>query len=176
MELGEFARALEVGELTPLQWSELLSSDFHRRQWNLLHRLHADEVLRNMFPSLTHGSVRLRVDALDATSRQVLVHELSGERYEVINAEVPGADWDGVSTGDLIAYLRDSLEPEGWRFLWRADEIQAAKAAVRGDWWDDFTSAKQPLMVVRGSHSPVVPPRHAEEMIRRRPGTIEGKA
>lgn len=50
-------------------------------------------------------------------------------------------------------------------------QIQAAKAAVRGDWWDDFTSAKQPLMVVRGSHSPVVPPRHAEEMIRRRPGT-----
>ncbi|WP_406070631.1 alpha/beta hydrolase [Streptomyces sp. NBC_01020] len=62
-------------------------------------------------------------------------------------------------------------EPEGWRFLWRADEIQAAKAAVRGDWWDDFTGAKQPLMVVRGRHSAVVPRRHAEEMIRRRPGT-----
>jgi esterase len=62
-------------------------------------------------------------------------------------------------------------EPEGWRFLWRADEVYAAKVAIRGDWWDDFTAVKQPLMVVRGEHSPVVPPEHAQEMVRRRPGT-----
>ena len=62
-------------------------------------------------------------------------------------------------------------EPEGWRFLWRPEEIHAAKVAVRGDWWDDFTAAKQPLMVVRGGRSTVVPHQHAEEMIRLRPGT-----
>lgn len=62
-------------------------------------------------------------------------------------------------------------EPEGWRFLWRADEMHAAKAAVRGDWWDDFTAAKQPLMVVRGGRSAVVPRQHAEEMVRLRAGT-----
>lgn len=62
-------------------------------------------------------------------------------------------------------------EPEGWRFLWRAKEIHAAKAAVRGTWWDDFIAAKQPLMVVRGGRSTVVPRDHAEEMARRRPGT-----
>ncbi|MFD0019774.1 alpha/beta fold hydrolase [Streptomyces sp. NPDC058382] len=62
-------------------------------------------------------------------------------------------------------------EPEGWRFLWRADEVHAAKAALRGDWWGDFTAAEQPLMVVRGGRSTVVPPRHAEEMVRLRPGT-----
>ncbi|MGW1881505.1 hypothetical protein [Streptomyces sp. NPDC001970] len=109
MELDEFARALEIGEPTPSQWSDLLSSDFHRRQWNLLRRLHADEVLRNMFPTITHGAVRLRVDPLDGTSGQVLVHELDGERYEVIRAGVPGAAWVEVPTGHLIAYLRAAL-------------------------------------------------------------------
>ncbi|MEV5950966.1 hypothetical protein [Streptomyces sp. NPDC051993] len=109
MKLNEFTRAIEMGEPTSLQWSALLSSEFHRKQRNLLGRLRADEVLRNMFPSITHGAVRLNVDPLDSTSRQILVHELDGQRYEVIRAGVPGADWVEVQTGDLIAYLRASL-------------------------------------------------------------------
>jgi hypothetical protein len=109
LELDEFARALESGEPTSSQWSGLLSSDFHRRQWNLLRRLRADEVLRNMFPTITHGAVRLQVDPLDGTSRQVLVDELDGERYEVIRGGVPEATWVEVPTGDLIAYLRAAL-------------------------------------------------------------------
>jgi hypothetical protein len=112
MELDEFSRALESGEPTSSQWSDLLSSDFHRRQWNLLRRLRADEVLRNMFPTITHGAVRLRVDPLDGTSRQVLVHELDGERYEVMRVGVPEAAWAEVPTGDLIAYLRAALNEE----------------------------------------------------------------
>ncbi|MFE3525062.1 hypothetical protein ACFXOD_26190 [Streptomyces sp. NPDC059161] len=112
MELDEFARAVETGEPTSLQWSGLLSSDFHRGQWNLLRRLRADEVLRNMFPSITHGAVRLNADPLDSTSRQVLVDELDGERYEVIRAGVPGADWVEVSTGELIAYLRAAFNKQ----------------------------------------------------------------
>ncbi|MFD7923381.1 alpha/beta fold hydrolase [Streptomyces sp. NPDC059740] len=62
-------------------------------------------------------------------------------------------------------------DAEGWRFLWREEEVHAAKAAVRGDWWEDFTAVRQPLLVVRGSRSPVVSPEHAAEMVRRRPGT-----
>ncbi|GAA2627644.1 hypothetical protein [Streptomyces vastus] len=112
LELDEFARALERGEPTSLQWSDLLSSDFHRRQWNLLRRLHADEVLRNMFPTITHGAVRLCVDLFDGASRQVLVHDLDGERYEVIRPGVPGADWVEVPTGDLITYLRAALNQQ----------------------------------------------------------------
>ncbi|MFI6009830.1 hypothetical protein ACIBAG_13565 [Streptomyces sp. NPDC051243] len=109
LELDEFTRALETGEPTSSQWSDLLSSEFHRRQRNLLRRLHADEVLRNMFPTITHGAVRLRVHQLDGTSRQVLVHELEGDRYEVIRPGEPGAAWVEVPTGDLIAYLRAAL-------------------------------------------------------------------
>ncbi|MFC4885916.1 hypothetical protein ACFPK5_12060 [Streptomyces beijiangensis] len=69
LELDEFARAVESGEPTTLQCAGLLSAEFDRRQWNLLRRLHADEVLGKMFPSITHGAVRLCVDPLDGTSR-----------------------------------------------------------------------------------------------------------
>ncbi|MFF7977427.1 hypothetical protein [Streptomyces sp. NPDC007905] len=112
MALDEFARALDNGEPTSLQWSDLLSSEFHRPRRNLLRRLRADEVLRHMFPTITHGAVRLRVDPLDGTSRQVLVHELDGERYEVMRVGVPEAAWAEVPTGDLIACLRAALHEE----------------------------------------------------------------
>ncbi|MFF5030313.1 hypothetical protein ACFY2J_39795 [Streptomyces collinus] len=112
MTLDEFVRALENGEPTSSQWSDLLSSEFHRPRWNLLRRLRADEELRNTFPTITHGAVRLRVDAMDGTSRQVLVHEVDRERYEVRRVGVPGDDWTEVPTGDLIAYLRAALHEE----------------------------------------------------------------
>jgi len=112
MDLDEFTRALESEEPTASQWSDLLASEFNRRQWNLLHRLRTDEVLRHMFPTITHGAVRLRVDPLDGASRQVLVYEPDEERYEVIRPGVPGADWVEVPTGDLIAYLRAALNED----------------------------------------------------------------
>ncbi|MGW3146408.1 hypothetical protein ACWDG1_17345 [Streptomyces sp. NPDC001177] len=112
LELDEFVGALERGEPTSSQWTELLSSDFYRNQWNLLRRLRADDVLRDMFPTITHGAVRLRVDAMDARSRQVLVDEVNEELYEVMRVGVPGADWVEVPTGDLIAYLRAALNEE----------------------------------------------------------------
>ncbi|MFJ3233391.1 hypothetical protein [Streptomyces sp. NPDC086787] len=112
MELDAFAGALERGEPASSQWAELLSADFHRRQWNLLRRLHADEVLRDMFPTITHGAVRLRVDAMDSTSRQVLVYEVSRELYEVLRVGVPGAAWTEVPSGGLIACLRAALNEE----------------------------------------------------------------
>ncbi len=111
LELDEFARALERGEPTSSQWDDLLSSDFHQRQWGLLRRLRADEVLRRMFPVISHGAVRLRVDLLDGASRQALVHELDGERYEV-RVGVPGADWVEVPSGDLLVYLRAALNKQ----------------------------------------------------------------
>ncbi|WP_129309595.1 hypothetical protein [Streptomyces sp. L2] len=112
LELDEFVGALERGEPTTSQWTRLLSSDFNRNQWNLLRRLRADEVLRNMFPTITHGAVRLRVKAMDAWSRRVLVYDENGERYVVRRVEVPEADWVEVPSGDLIAYLRAALAEE----------------------------------------------------------------
>lgn len=108
LELDEFVRALERGEPTAAQWADLLSAEFHRRRWNLLRRLHADEVLRHMFPTISHGAVRLRVDLFDGASRQVLVYEPDEGRYEV-RLGVLGASWVEVPAGELMAYLRDAL-------------------------------------------------------------------
>ncbi|WP_371660782.1 hypothetical protein [Streptomyces sp. NBC_00280] len=111
LELDEYARAIDRGEPTSSQWSLLLSTEFHRGQWNLLRRLHEDEVLRHMFPTVSHRAVRLRVDLFDGASRQVLVHEPDEERYEVCAVE-PGSSWDEVPSGDLIACLRAALSEQ----------------------------------------------------------------
>ncbi|MEV3855278.1 hypothetical protein AB0J38_13240 [Streptomyces sp. NPDC050095] len=109
--LAERFEFLELDEFAS-QRSELLSSDFHRKRWALLRRLYADEVLRRMFPTITHGAVRLRIAPMDATSRQILVSEETGERYEVKRVGVPGDVWTDVPTADLIAYLRTALTEE----------------------------------------------------------------
>jgi hypothetical protein len=109
MELDTFARALENGDPTPAQWSDLLACDFHARQRDLLRRMHADETLRTFFPTVTHGAVRLRVDAMDGVSRQILVYEPEPERYEVLEVGTPDAAWAEVPAGDLIACVREFL-------------------------------------------------------------------
>lgn len=111
LEIDEFAGALERGEPTSSQWSMLLSTEFHRGQWNLLRRLHADEVLRNMFPVISQNAVRLQVDPLNWQSRQVRVYEPDEERYEVC-AGMSGSSWVEVPSGELIAYLRAALNEQ----------------------------------------------------------------
>lgn len=109
LDLDEFTGALASGEPTSSQWANLLSSEYYRGQRDLLRRLHADEVLRNMFPTMTHRAVRLQVDPMDYTSRQVLVHEPDEGRYEALRVGVSGADWTEVRSEDLIAHLRAGL-------------------------------------------------------------------
>jgi len=109
LDLGEFVRALEAGEPTATQWADLLSAEFHRRQRNLLRRLHADEVLRTMFPTVSHGAVRLRLEPLDPASRQVLVHEEDAGRYAVLRVGAPRATWEDVRGANLIPTLRSAL-------------------------------------------------------------------
>jgi hypothetical protein len=112
MDLNELAGDLARGEPAASQWSALLSTEYYRRQWDLLRRLHSDGVLRRMFPTVSHGAVRLRVEALDAAGRQVLVHQDDGGRHEVRRVGVPEDVWTEVPTGDLIAYLRAALTEE----------------------------------------------------------------
>ncbi|MFF3699185.1 hypothetical protein [Streptomyces sp. NPDC002221] len=109
LELDGFAGDFKDGVPISRQWSGLMSSEFHHKQWKLLRRLHADEVLRHAFPSITHGAVRLRVDPLDGTSRQVWVHELDAEHYQILRSGDSGTDWLDVPEVDLIACLREAL-------------------------------------------------------------------
>lgn len=112
VRLDAFVRAIENGEPATAQWSELLSSEFLRPRRDLLRRIHEDETLRVFYPTVSHGAVRLRVDAADGASRQVLVQELEGEPYKVLLVGVPGSTWVDVPAGDLIAYLRTALTQE----------------------------------------------------------------
>ena len=74
--------------------------------------------------------------------------------------------------GAIDHFTESAFEDEdGWGFLWNAGEVGEATAAVRGEWWDDWTGGSQPVLLVRGADSPLVPPEHAAEMARRRPGT-----
>ncbi|MFJ5075586.1 hypothetical protein ACIP8Z_13400 [Streptomyces sp. NPDC088553] len=113
LRLDEFTRALDAGEPTSSQWAGLLSSEYYRGQRDLLRRLHADEVLRNTFPTMTHRAVRLRVDPMYWMSRQVLVHEPEEGRYEVRRVGASAPDWAQVSGDDLIAALRAALYDGG---------------------------------------------------------------
>ncbi|MFI1052505.1 hypothetical protein ACH4U3_43480 [Streptomyces griseoruber] len=72
--------------------------------------MHADEMLQEFFPTITHRAVRLRVDPLNCASRRVLVAEVDGERYDVMQSGEPKAIWVEVPSGDLISYLRAALE------------------------------------------------------------------
>ncbi|MFJ2056963.1 hypothetical protein ACIOMM_13555 [Streptomyces sp. NPDC087908] len=112
LDLDAFTGALAAGEPTASQWAGLLSSAYYRPQRNLLHRLHADEVLRNAFPTMTHRAVRLQVDPMDHTSRQVLVEEPDEGHYSVVRVGVPGAEWTEVPGDRLITYLRTALDED----------------------------------------------------------------
>ncbi|MEX0173766.1 hypothetical protein MRBLMG1_006544 [Streptomyces sp. LMG1-1-1.1] len=109
LDVDEFTRALEAGEPTSARWADLLSNAYHQGQWSLLGLLHADEVLRNAFPTMTHRAVRLQVDPMHGTSRQVLVYEPEEGRYEVRRVGVPGDDWTEVPGDRLIVHLRAAL-------------------------------------------------------------------
>ncbi len=110
LELDEFTGMLEAGEPTNSQWYDLLSSDFYRGQWELLHRIRSDETLRKLFPTVTHGAVRLRANPLDGASRQVLVGELDDGNYEVLRVGMPGMTWVEVEAANLIEYLRAAFD------------------------------------------------------------------
>ncbi|MFC7976077.1 hypothetical protein ACPCAE_08490 [Streptomyces cinereoruber] len=109
LDLAGFTGALAAGEPTAAQWAGLLSSAYYQGQRDLLRRLHADGVLRNAFPTMTHRAVRLRVDPMDGASRQVLVHEPDEGRYEFVSVGAPGAGWTEVPGDDLIVRLRAAL-------------------------------------------------------------------
>ncbi|MFE4590024.1 DUF6193 family natural product biosynthesis protein [Streptomyces laurentii] len=109
LDLDAFTRAREAGEPTVSQWADLLATDFHRAEWPLLRRLHADEALRNAYPTISHHAVRLRVDPMYYMSRQVLVYEPDDGRYKVLRVGVPGAEWTEVPSGALTAHLRSAL-------------------------------------------------------------------
>ncbi|MFI1913773.1 alpha/beta fold hydrolase [Nocardia sp. NPDC020380] len=76
------------------------------------------------------------------------------------------------SIGEPFHFLESAVQDaDGWYFRWNAEDIHASKRGVIGNWWDDWTGSTCPALLLRGGDSPVIPPEHAREMVRRRPNT-----
>jgi esterase len=60
---------------------------------------------------------------------------------------------------------------DGWGFLFDADELSAARAAVTGDHWARWRGSRMPALLVRGIDSPRLAAGHASEMASRRMNT-----
>jgi len=109
MDLDEFARPLEAGNPTPLQWSILVSHDLYARQRPVLSRLHADDTLRTLFPVVSMGTVRLRTDPLDTgVNGHILIDQLAEHTYKVT---VVGEEAMRVvdSLDELVGYLKSHI-------------------------------------------------------------------
>ncbi|MDI2131051.1 alpha/beta fold hydrolase [Yinghuangia seranimata] len=74
--------------------------------------------------------------------------------------------------GDIGHFYESAVEhPDGWGFLWRAENVFAARRATRGDWWSAWTASTMPALLVRGGDSEAVEPHHAKDMVARRANT-----
>jgi esterase len=60
---------------------------------------------------------------------------------------------------------------DGWGFLFDAEELARARAAVTGDHWAHWRGSRMPALLVRGMDSPRLAAGHASEMTTRRNGT-----
>lgn len=115
------------------------------------------------------------VTAVISVDAPVSFHVPANSRFHELPARFPSLS-ALISALEFIEEPRHFLESvveesDGWRFLWQAADIAAVKDGIIGDWWDDFAAVRQPMMVVRGGRSPVIPPEQAAEMTRRRPQT-----
>jgi pimeloyl-ACP methyl ester carboxylesterase len=115
------------------------------------------------------------VAAVIAVDAPVAFHVRANDRFAEFPARFPSVR-ALIAALDFIDEPRHFLEsvveePDGWRFLWQAADIAAVKDGILGDWWDDFVAVKQPMLVIRGDRSPVIPPEQAAEITRRRPQT-----
>ncbi|MFF2820313.1 hypothetical protein ACFVT9_32895 [Kitasatospora cineracea] len=109
VRLGRFARALEAGDVTPEQWSVVLESEFHAPDRELLRALHADDLVRGLFPTVTHGTLRLRERPIEQGGRHFLVDRLDGERCRVRLVGRPETTGETGTFDELVGRLRELL-------------------------------------------------------------------
>ena len=107
MRLDSFARPLASGDVTSQQWKEVLTEDFYAPYRRLLTRIHEDDRLRTLFPTFTHGVLRLRAHPLDPSPEGAfLVASLAGDSYRIKVVGESATSHVVNSLGDLIEYLR----------------------------------------------------------------------
>lgn len=74
--------------------------------------------------------------------------------------------------GDVGHFYESAVEhPDGWGFLWRGENVFAARRATRGNWWPVWTASGMPALVVRGTDPNSLAEPHAKDMAARRAHT-----
>ena len=107
--LDEFALARENGTMAALQWSHLLTDELYAGQRPVLVRVHADELLRDLFAVVSMGTVRLRSDPLGVGIEGHILIAPVGAGYEVTVVGMPEAGRIVASLDELVTRLREHL-------------------------------------------------------------------
>lgn len=73
----------------------------------------------------------------------------------------------------LSPYLRRSMiqNPTGWRLIFDPEEVLLSEAALNGDHWPEWLSHDCPVLIIRGTRSPIVDGAVLAEMAHQRPNT-----
>lgn len=133
--------------------------------------------LAAQYPDLVESFVAMDFPAVAGTFEDPWLDELP-DRFASLHEMCSAIE--RLRSPEAWLHFRESAaeDDRGWYFRWNATDMRAVKRAVTGDWWSDWTGSPHRALLLIGGDSPVVPPDHARDMIRRRPRTelavIEG--
>ncbi|WP_371617574.1 DUF6193 family natural product biosynthesis protein [Streptomyces sp. NBC_00454] len=102
MTPGRLARARETGDSTQAQWKWLRTSEIFTAERPLVEAFHADGRFHDLFPNLSHGTLRLSTNFGVQGAREIQVIPTSGGTYRV-------EDTAAKISGRLAASLEEAL-------------------------------------------------------------------
>ncbi|MFF3752302.1 DUF6193 family natural product biosynthesis protein [Streptomyces sp. NPDC002018] len=82
---GRLARAHESGDPVPAQWNWLRTSEEFSEEHPLVEAAYTDGRFGHFFPTLSHGTLRLRSVNRQQGAQEVCITPLSGGSYRVEN-------------------------------------------------------------------------------------------
>ncbi|MFI1386384.1 DUF6193 family natural product biosynthesis protein [Embleya sp. NPDC020886] len=82
---GRLAKAHESGDLVPAQWNWLRTAGEFSDERPLVEAVYADGRFAKFFPTLSHGTLRLRSVHTLQRFQEVCITPLSGDSYRVEN-------------------------------------------------------------------------------------------
>lgn len=109
MTPGRLARARETGDSTPAQWKWLRTSEVFTEERPLVEAFHADGRFNDLFPNLSHGTLRLSTNYGIQGSREIQVTPTSGGAYRVEDTAAPGPGRHASSLEEAITAAAESL-------------------------------------------------------------------
>ncbi|MBT2480361.1 DUF6193 family natural product biosynthesis protein [Streptomyces sp. ISL-94] len=109
MTPGRLARARETGESTPAQWKWLRTSEMFAEERPLVEAFRADGRFNDLFPNLSHGTLRLSTNYGIEGSQEIHVIPTPGGTYRVEDTAAPGPGRLAASLEEALAAAAESL-------------------------------------------------------------------